>query len=80
MQDLISFLFKSIVLGEEKITVSQVASPDMQSSVFEVTVPKEEIAKVIGKGGSVIKAVRLLVGIRAHKEGKRLQINLQETP
>ena len=46
---------------------------------FTITVAKEDMGKVIGKEGKVIRAIRNVMKIPAMKENKRIAISLSET-
>lgn len=45
---------------------------------FYIKVAKEDIGKVIGKEGKIIKAIRNALRILAMKENKRIFISLEE--
>ena len=45
---------------------------------FTVNVPKEDIAKVIGKEGKMVKAIKNLLKIRAVKENKFVTLEIEE--
>ncbi len=45
---------------------------------FIVTVHKEDMGKVIGKEGKVIRAIRNVMKIPAMKQNKRINISLNE--
>lgn len=78
MHDLILFLFKSIVKNEDKLKVELISSENPGVESYNISIDKEEIAKIIGKNGSVIKALRTVAGISAKNQGKFLRLNLQE--
>lgn len=72
----------------ELIVTSMVDNPDKveideqeQNGIinFTIKVDKEDMGKVIGKNGKVIKAVRNVMKIPAIKNGKKIYINLSET-
>ncbi len=46
---------------------------------FTVHVAKENMGKIIGKEGKVIRAIRNVMRIPAIKQEKRININLEET-
>ena len=46
---------------------------------FKIAVAKEDVGKVIEKGGKVIRAIRNVLKIQAMKENKRINISLEET-
>ncbi len=80
MQEVIEYLFKSILPEGASLKVTQMPSEEsMNTDVFEIEVPKEEIAKVIGKGGAVIRSIRILASIASKKQGRQLRLNLVES-
>lgn len=66
MEELIRLLIEPLVSDPKKIEIEK-NSADNQI-MFVVKVPKEDIAKVIGSRGKMIKAIKNLVKIRAIKE------------
>jgi len=78
MQSVVEFLFKSILINDEKLKVEKGESDVPNTEIFDVTVPKDEMGRIIGKNGSIIKAIRLIASISTRNSGKYLRINLVE--
>ena len=79
MKELLEFLVKSIVDKPEEVAVSEIA--DEEIVTLKIKAAKEDIGKVIGRGGKVIKSLRNLVHILAVKEGKKVSVEiLEENP
>ena len=74
MKDLIEFLAKNIVSEASKVKVEEQAGEGGQ--VIKLSVAQEDMGKIIGKSGRVIKALRSLLKIKAIKEGKRVYLDL----
>ena len=74
MKDLIEFLAKNIVSEVSKVKVEEQAGEGGQ--VIKLSVAQEDMGKIIGKSGRVIKALRSLLKIKAIKEGKRVYLDL----
>lgn len=66
MEELLQLLIEPLVSDPEKIAIEK--SVDGNHVQFMISVPKEDIAKVIGKEGKMIKAIKNLLKIRAIKE------------
>ena len=49
-------------------------------TTFTITVAPEDMGKIIGKGGKVIRAIRNVMKIPAIKQDKRIYITLAEVP
>ena len=76
MKDLLSYLVQSLVDQPEAVLVSQEEKDGAVLLSFEVD--PQDMGKVIGKEGKIIKALRNVVKILAIKEGKRVDIELKE--
>jgi len=76
MKNLIEYIL--ILLVEHPEDVKVIESEDDRGAVYTIHVNKEDIGRVIGKGGSVIQSIRNIGKIRAVKEGIHAYINLAE--
>lgn len=76
MKDILSYIVSNIVEFPEKIAVDETEEND--SINFTITVAQEDMGKIIGKSGRMIKAIRNVMKIPAIKQGKRINISLQE--
>lgn len=72
MKSFLEYLVKSIVDNPETVEVSELGE------VFTLKVAQEDMGKVIGKGGKIIKAIRDLARILAVKENRHVSITLTE--
>ncbi|NCN51124.1 MAG: KH domain-containing protein [Candidatus Pacebacteria bacterium] len=76
MKNLIEYILIHLVEHPEDVKV--IESEDDRGAVYTIHVNKEDIGRVIGKGGSVIQSIRNIGKIRAVKEGIHAYINLAE--
>lgn len=76
LKDLVTYIAKSIVDYPDQVEVNEVEGE--RAVVFELRVAPEDMGKVIGKKGRVIRAVRALVQAAAAKEGKRATVEILE--
>lgn len=76
MEDLIKLLIEPLVSDIKKVRIEKQESG--QTITFNVFVPKDEIAKVIGKEGKMVKSIKNLVKIRAIKENVFAHLEVQE--
>ncbi|HEY5572535.1 MAG TPA: KH domain-containing protein [Anaerolineales bacterium] len=76
MQDLIEFIARSLVDDPTQVFVSQ----GRRGSAVDVRlrVAKEDMGRVIGKGGRVANAMRTLLRVAAARDGKRASLNVEE--
>ena len=76
MKDTLFFIISNMVSDPKKIAVKEEESDGIIN--FNITVAKEDIGRVIGKEGKIIKAIRNVMKIPALKENKRINITLTE--
>jgi len=77
MEELIKLLLEPLVKDIKKIKIES-ESLENNSINFQVTIPKDDIAKVIGREGKMIKAIKNLLKIRASKEQVYAHIEVME--
>ena len=66
MEDLLKFLLEPLVTDIKKVKIEKTQEENVLK--FTVAVPKDDIAKVIGKGGKMVKSIKNLLKIRGLKE------------
>jgi predicted RNA-binding protein YlqC (UPF0109 family) len=76
MKELIQVIAESLVDQPEKVRVSEVAG--RHSYVIELSVPKEERGKVIGKSGKTAQAMRTILSAASSKLNKRAILEIIE--
>lgn len=76
MEDLIKLLIEPLVSDIKKVRIEK--QENGQAVTFNVFIPKDEIAKVIGKEGKMVKSIKNLVKIRAIKENVFAHLEVQE--
>jgi predicted RNA-binding protein YlqC (UPF0109 family) len=74
LRELIEYVAKALVDEPEKVEVDAVEGES--SVILELRVSKEDVGKVIGKGGQTAKALRKILSAAAtkHKKKSLLQI------
>ncbi len=75
MKELVELLVKSLVDRTEEVSVNKMENAG--SILLEVTVHPEEVGKVIGRQGRIIKAIRTVVRSCA-PAGKKVLVELAE--
>ena len=65
-----------IVDDEKQVAVEESEQDEITSYVIHVA--KEDMGKVIGKEGKIIRSIRNVMKILAIKQGKRIQISIAE--
>ena len=73
-KELVEFLVKSLVDKPDEVNVNVVEGE--KSTVIELRVAESDIGKVIGKQGSIAKAIRTILSASATKDGKRAVLEI----
>ncbi|TLS49873.1 KH domain-containing protein [Paenibacillus antri] len=74
MEALVRTLVRGLVDHPDDVRVD--VTEDDDSVLYELTVHPEDVGKVIGKGGRIIKAVRVVVTSASAKSGKRIAVEI----
>ncbi len=76
MQELVSYIAKSLVDNPDVVTVTM--SEEDDTVTIGLAVAKEDLGKVIGKQGRTARAMRSLLAVTAGKENKRSRLDILE--
>ena len=76
MKALIEFIAKTLVEHPEQVSVRESGSGSRLR--LELTVARDDMGRIIGKGGKVANSIRTLLQVRAAKEGRRVELELLE--
>ena len=74
MNELVTYMVKALV--DDKDSVSVVESEDGNAVIIKVA--KDDMGKVIGKQGRIIKAIRSVVKAASVKLGKNYSVEIEE--
>ena len=72
--DLVEYVAKSLVDDPEAVSVEVVNGEE--GTVIELHVAEDDMGKVIGRNGSVAKALRTLLKVTAAREGSSVQLEI----
>lgn len=78
MKDTLFYIISSIIEKGDEVKIEEKEEEGI--IYYTVNLPKDEMGKVIGKEGKVIRAIRNVMKIPAIKQGKRINISLVENP
>lgn len=78
MKDTLEYIIKSIVENEDAVQIEEKEEEGLLNLI--VTVAKEDMGKVIGKEGKVIRSIRNIMKIKAMKDNVHINISLAEIP
>jgi predicted RNA-binding protein YlqC (UPF0109 family) len=74
MKELVMQLSKALVNHPEDVKVERIDRNN--STLIEITVNPEDVGKVIGKQGRIIKAIRMVVKACAIRDNKKVSVEL----
>ena len=74
MKDIIEYLVNSIVSFPERVQINEIQENNINT--LEIMVDSEDIGKIIGKQGRVIKAIRTIAKAAAIKDDKKIMIKI----
>ena len=75
MQELVTFVAKSLVDHPDQVVVSETEGPE--AIILELHVADEDMGKVIGKNGRIAKAIRAVVKAATAKNSKPVFVEIQ---
>lgn len=76
MKELIEYIARSLVDDPEQVQVNQTRrGPE---TILKLQVAKEDMGRVIGKGGKVANAMRLLLNVAAQRSGKQISLDVED--
>jgi len=76
MKALIEFIAKSLVERTDQVQVFQ--SRHGNRVRLELKVAKDDMGRIIGKGGRVANAIRVLLRVAAEREGQQVTLDVLE--
>jgi predicted RNA-binding protein YlqC (UPF0109 family) len=76
MKDLIEYIAKSLVDHPEEVQVRE--SGGGSRVRIELSVSKDDMGRVIGKGGKVANSIRTLLRVAAERAGKQATLDVIE--
>ncbi|MDO8684023.1 MAG: KH domain-containing protein [Armatimonadota bacterium] len=76
MKSLIEILVKALVDQPDQVEIKEISSPD--SVTYEIKVANDDMGKVIGKGGKIANALRIVAKAAAMKEKIRVYVEIVE--
>jgi predicted RNA-binding protein YlqC (UPF0109 family) len=74
MRELVEYLTQSLVSEPDAVSVEEVESGRVV--VYEVTVAEDDVGKIIGRQGKVIRAIRTVVKAAATRAGTRVDVDV----
>jgi uncharacterized protein len=76
MKDILELILKHITLHPEDIVIEE--GQEEGKTVFTITVNPDDMGRVIGKDGKIIRALRSIAHVIAIRQNERFRIKLTE--
>jgi uncharacterized protein len=76
VKDMILTIARALVDNPEQVSINEVE--DVNTVVYELTVAKSDIGKILGKQGRKVIAIRTILNGLAGKTRKRLKLEIVE--
>jgi len=73
-KDLVEYVARSLVDDQDAVRVDVLREPD--GTVLELHVAEDDMGKVIGRNGSVAKALRTLLKVTAARDGESVSLEI----
>jgi predicted RNA-binding protein YlqC (UPF0109 family) len=73
-KDLVEYVARNLVDDPEAVRVEVTTGPE--GTVIELHVAEEDMGKVIGRNGSVAKALRTLLKVMSAREGESVSLEI----
>jgi len=74
MKELVEYIVKALVDKPEQVSINEVKSE--KTVILELKVAPEDIGKVIGKQGRIIKAIRVVLNAASAKTMTRVVLEI----
>jgi predicted RNA-binding protein YlqC (UPF0109 family) len=76
VKELVQYIAQSLVDDPAKVEVNEIE--ENGNVRIELRVAKEDMGRIIGKGGRVANSIRVLLRVAAAREGKRVSLDVLE--
>ncbi len=76
MKELIGYIIRALVDKPEDVSIHEVKGE--HTTIFELKVNKQDIGKIVGKQGRIIKAIRILLQAVSVKVGQKIVLEIVE--
>ncbi len=74
VEELLTYVARNLVDDAEHVKVERIERED--SVVYELHVAEGDLGKVIGRGGRIVRSLRILVRASGAKAGERRQLEI----
>ena len=74
MKYTVEYIARCLVQDPDAVRVREL--PGVSTTIIELSVAPDDMGRVIGKGGQVVKALRILLGVVAAKQGRWVTLEI----
>lgn len=74
MKELLTYIIQNLVDKPDEVSVTE--RGEGNETVFEVRVAEDDMGKVIGRQGRVVKEIRVLMKSVAQRKGKKVSVEI----
>lgn len=76
MKELLNYIVRNLVDNPDEISIVE---RDLDGeTVFEVRAAEEDMGKIIGRHGRIVKEIRVLMRSAAQKQGKKVSVEIMD--
>ena len=76
-KDLLEYIVKNLVNQSDVVEIAEVEQEDGKT-ILKLKVAKEDMGRIIGKEGRIIRSIREIINAYAMKESKRVSVDVEE--
>lgn len=76
-KELLEYIVKNLVTSPEQVEIFEVENDSR--TVLKVKVAKEDMGRIIGKEGRIIRSIREIIYAYAMKDSKKVSVDVEET-
>lgn len=75
-KELLEYIVKNLVSSPDKIEISEIENEG--KTVLKLKVAKDDMGRIIGKEGRIIRSIREIIYAYAAKESKKVSVDVEE--
>ena len=76
MRELLTFVAQSLVDHPDQVVVRETEGPE--AVILELSVAEDDMGKVIGRQGRIVKEIRILMKAVAQRKGKKVSVEIMD--
>ncbi len=76
-KELLEYIIKNLVTSPDQVEITETQGDSR--TILKVKVAKEDMGRVIGKEGRIIRSIREIIYAYAMKDSKKVSVDVEET-